>query len=80
MTPVWPVPQPMRTRRCLTEPAGALGHRHCLQRAILLLDKDIHRPKTVRCHCGPLTFAGHIIETGSTSHRLAPARNARPAS
>jgi hypothetical protein len=27
-----------------------------------------------------LTFAGQIIETGSTSYRLAHARNARPAS
>lgn len=27
-----------------------------------------------------LTFAGAIIETGSTSYRLAHARNARPAS
>jgi len=27
-----------------------------------------------------LTFAGQIIETGTTSYRLAHARNARPAS
>ena len=27
------------------------GHRHCLQRAILFLDKDIHRPPDVRCDC-----------------------------
>jgi IstB-like ATP binding protein len=27
-----------------------------------------------------LTFAGHIVETGSTSYRLAHIRNVRPAS
>jgi hypothetical protein len=39
-------------------------------------DTRLQRPATVV----RLTFAGRMIQTGSTSHRLAPARNARPAS
>ena len=43
------------------------------------MDKDVHRPTTVRSHCRPVTFAGQIIETGTSSYRLAHARQRRAA-
>ena len=53
---------------------GTLSHRDRLQRTVLRLDKDVHRPAALRRHRRPLTFDGQIIETGTASYRLAHAR------
>jgi hypothetical protein len=54
----------------LTRTGGTLGHRDCLQRAVLLLDKDIHRPAAMRGHCRPVNVrrADH-----RNRHHLLPA-------
>ena len=62
----------------LTE-RGAISNRHQLQRAVLRLDEDIHRPATCAAIVDRLTFAGQIIETGTVSYRLTQARRRRPA-
>jgi IstB-like ATP binding protein len=45
-----------------------------LQRAVLPLDQDLHRPRLCAAIVDRLTFAGQIIETGTESYRLAHAR------
>ena len=42
--------------------------------------KTFTDPRLCAAVADRLTFAGQIIETGSTSYRFAHARNARPAS
>jgi hypothetical protein len=37
------------------------------------LDEDVHRPAACSAIVDRLTFAGQIIETGTTSYRLAHA-------
>jgi len=42
------------------------------------LDKDLHRPRLCAAIVDRLTFNGQIIETGTTSYRLARARPSEP--
>ena len=51
------------------EEKASVGHR--LQRVLLRLDQDLHRPPPVRAIVDRLTFGGNIIETGTQSYRLA---------
>jgi len=64
----------------LTETRGTLRRRHRQQRAVLRLDQDLHRPRLCAAIVDRLTFAGQIIDTGTTSYRLAHARKKRAAS
>ena len=41
------------------------------RRVVLRLNQDLHRPQVVRRIADWLNFGGNIIETGTTSYRLA---------
>jgi hypothetical protein len=43
------------------------------------LDQDLHRPRLYAAIVDRLTFAGQIIETGTTSYLLAQSRQNRSA-
>jgi hypothetical protein len=58
---------------------GTVGDRHRLQRAVLRLDQTFTDPRLCAAIVDRLTFAGQIIETGTTSYRLAQARKRRAA-
>ena len=57
-----------------------LGHRIASNEPFSSWTKTFADPRLCAAIVDRLTFAGQIIETGSTSYRLAHARNARPAS
>jgi hypothetical protein len=42
-----------------------------VQRVLLRLDQDLHRPEARAAIADRLTFGGTIIETGTDSYRLA---------
>ena len=59
---------------------GTLGHRDRLQRAVLLLDKDIHRPAAMRGHRRPVDVRRadhrnrhHLLPAGPRPHHQAAA-------
>jgi hypothetical protein len=54
----------------LTRAGGTVGDRHRLQRAVLRLDQDLHRPAPLRGHCRPT----HLRRTDHRNrHHLLPA-------
>ena len=58
----------------------AIGNRHRLERAVLRRTKTFTDPRLCAAIVDRLTFAGQIIETGTTSYRLAHARKRRTGS
>jgi hypothetical protein len=62
-----------RTRNRVAVAATSPAVKRCHAR----LDEDDHRPAACSAIVDRLTFAGQIIETGTTSYRLAHARRQR---
>ncbi len=63
------VPSPHRTR-------GTQRHRQ--QRAVQRLDQDLYRPAALHRHRRPTHFNGHILQTGTSSYRLARTQAGQP--
>jgi hypothetical protein len=62
------------------EGRGAHAQSDWLRQRFLSEEQGQVRPLLCAAIVDRLTFAGQIVETGSTSYRLVHARNARPAS